>query len=53
MEDFDGWKFRLGGDKWIMMRASGTEPVLRVYAQADSLAQAREMLDATKATILV
>jgi phosphomannomutase len=52
MEDLDGWKFRLGGDKWIMMRASGTEPVLRVYAQADSLEQARDMLEATKATIL-
>ncbi len=52
MEDVDGWKFRLGGDKWVMMRASGTEPVLRVYAQADTLEQARDMLEATKATIL-
>jgi len=52
MEDFDGWKFRLGGDRWVMIRASGTEPVLRVYAQADNLAQCREILDATKATIL-
>jgi phosphomannomutase len=52
MEDLDGWKFLLGGESWVMIRASGTEPVLRVYAQAPNLAEARKMLDATKATIL-
>lgn len=51
-EDIDGWKFLLGGEKWIMIRASGTEPVLRVYAQAPNLAEARKMLDATRAEIL-
>ncbi|MEI6407849.1 MAG: phosphoglucomutase/phosphomannomutase family protein [Bacteroidota bacterium] len=52
MEDLDGWKFLLGGESWVMIRASGTEPVLRVYAQAPDLAEARKMLDATKSTIL-
>jgi phosphomannomutase len=52
MEDLDGWKFRLGGDNWVMVRASGTEPVLRVYAQAENAAQAREILNAAKATML-
>jgi phosphomannomutase len=52
VEDLDGWKFRLGGDNWVMIRPSGTEPVLRVYAQGAQLAQVREILDATKATIL-
>lgn len=52
MEDLDGWKFLLGGESWVMIRASGTEPVLRVYAQAPNLAEARKMLDATKETIL-
>lgn len=52
MEDLDGWKFLLGGDNWVMVRASGTEPVLRVYAQAPNMAEARKMLDAAKATML-
>jgi phosphomannomutase len=51
-EDIDGFKFNLNENEWIMMRASGTEPVLRVYAQSPTLAGAREMLDATQATIL-
>ena len=52
VEDIDGWKFNLGNEEWVMMRASGTEPVLRVYAQSSTLAGARAILDATKATIL-
>ena len=52
MEDLDGWKFLLGGDNWVMVRASGTEPVLRVYAQAPNMAEARKMLDAAKETML-
>lgn len=52
VEDLDGWKFHFGDEKWVMIRASGTEPVLRVYAQAGSLAETRKMLDATKETIL-
>ena len=35
-ESIDGYKFYLTEDEWIMVRASGTEPVLRVYAQTPS-----------------
>jgi phosphomannomutase len=52
VEDLDGWKFIFGDEKWVMIRASGTEPVLRVYAQGPNLVECRAMLDATKATIL-
>ncbi len=34
-ETIDGFKFRVDGG-WLMFRASGTEPVLRVYSEAAS-----------------
>ncbi|MFD1734050.1 hypothetical protein ACFSC4_26870 [Deinococcus malanensis] len=30
----DGVKLLLEGDAWLLLRASGTEPVLRVYVEA-------------------
>jgi phosphomannomutase len=47
----DGWKFFLDDERWVMLRASGTEPVLRVYAEAPTLEEAREILTATEETI--
>lgn len=36
MLDLDGFKFILEDDSWILFRASGTEPVIRVYVEARS-----------------
>jgi len=47
----DGTKFLLGNDRWVMIRPSGTEPVLRVYAQAENEEMVRTILDATKLAI--
>ncbi len=52
MEDTDGYKFYLSDSEWLMVRPSGTEPVLRVYAQAPTLAEARKILDAAKRDLL-
>ncbi len=52
LEDVDGYKFRLEDGSWVMIRPSGTEPVLRVYSESFSSAAAFAILDATKATIL-
>jgi len=52
VEDLDGFKFNLGNEQWVMIRPSGTEPVLRVYAQADDHAAVRKILDATRSTLL-
>lgn len=33
----DGYKFRLADGRWLMIRFSGTEPVLRLYCEAATL----------------
>jgi phosphomannomutase len=30
----DGFKFYLSDGSWVLLRASGTEPLIRVYAEA-------------------
>ncbi len=52
VEDLDGYKFHLGQGRWVMIRPSGTEPVLRVYAEAANSADSFAILDATKAAVL-
>lgn len=34
IDTLDGVKYRLDDDSWLLIRPSGTEPVLRVYAEA-------------------
>ena len=36
VKDYDGVKLDLEDDSWIMVRASGTEPILRAYAESKS-----------------
>lgn len=41
----DGYKFRLADGSWLMIRFSGTEPVLRLYCEAPTLKQVHYILD--------
>lgn len=51
-EDIDGYKFHLNDESWVMFRASGTEPVLRIYAESNSSEACFKILDAAKSTVL-
>lgn len=52
VEDLDGYKFHLGNGEWVMIRASGTEPVLRVYSESSTDEKATAILHATRDAIL-
>jgi phosphomannomutase len=44
METRDGVKFIAADSTWLMLRGSGTEPVLRIYAEAKSDADVQKLL---------
>lgn len=44
----DGYKFRLADRSWLMIRFSGTEPVLRLYCEAANLEEVHQRLDWAK-----
>lgn len=52
LETIDGWKYYFENDQWMMIRASGTEPVLRIYAESDTIENTRKILKATQDTLL-
>jgi phosphomannomutase len=50
-DNMDGWKYFLSDDSWVMIRPSGTEPVLRTYAEAATREEALDILEACKKEI--
>jgi phosphomannomutase len=52
LDDLDGWKYFFNKTEWLMIRASGTEPVLRLYAESSSQKKAFDILKAAKKTLL-
>jgi phosphomannomutase len=51
-DDLDGFKYFFENGDWLMIRASGTEPVLRTYAESNSRESAFAILNAAKDTLL-
>jgi phosphomannomutase len=41
----DGFRFTLVDGSWLLVRFSGTEPLLRIYAETDSLERVERLLD--------
>ena len=54
IEDLDGYKYFFddNNDEWLLIRASGTEPVLRTYAESFTKQGAFEILKAAEDTLL-
>lgn len=46
VSNIDGYKVTLADGGWILVRPSGTEPKLRIYAEADSPERVETLLDA-------
>ena len=44
IETLDGFKFYFNQNEWLMVRASGTEPLLRVYAESNNRKNAEELI---------
>lgn len=44
VDSYDGVKYHLADDSWLLIRPSGTEPLLRVYAEAGSEAAVKALL---------
>lgn len=51
-EDLDGFKYYLSDNEWVMIRPSGTEPVLRTYAEGATQEDAFAILKACHNVIL-
>lgn len=45
INDRDGIKYLMQDDSWLLIRPSGTEPVLRVYAEASTIQQVKRLLE--------
>ena len=52
VESIDGFKFFFDDDTWLMIRPSGTEPVLRTYSESSSQEKCFDILEETRKTLL-
>lgn len=51
-ENIDGYKFHFDDEVWLLIRASGTEPLLRIYAETSSAEETQTFLEQVKKTVL-
>ncbi len=48
VDRIDGFKLHFSDESWLLVRPSGTEPLLRLYSQAPSWERLEEILDQAK-----
>jgi phosphomannomutase len=51
LDELDGLKLRFPDESWILFRPSGTEPLLRVYAEAADPARLDRLMDAAAVAV--
>ena len=51
MDDLDGVKLLFGSRGWLLHRLSGTEPIIRIYAEHENPALIEKLLDETEAEL--
>ena len=44
----DGFKFLFSDESWLLIRPSGTEPLLRIYAEASTVKNAKQLIQTGK-----
>ena len=52
IDRMDGQKLLLGDGRWILFRPSGTEPVVRIYAESSDERETDRLLEAAKEYVL-
>ncbi|MBU1090590.1 MAG: phosphoglucomutase/phosphomannomutase family protein, partial [Candidatus Omnitrophica bacterium] len=45
VKDYDGIKLICEDESWLMLRASGTEPIIRIYAESTDLKKSKRLLE--------
>ncbi len=48
LDTTEGFRFFLGDESWLLIRFSGTEPLVRIYSEAGSLERARVLVEEGK-----
>ena len=48
----DGYKFLLPNHEWVAFRASGTEPLIRCYIEARTVASLKRLQGACRALVV-
>ena len=48
----DGVKFHFSDGSWMLMRPSGTEPMVRIYAESESKQDLEELLETGRRYLL-
>lgn len=51
LETADGYKFILEDDSWLLIRFSGTEPLIRIYSEAGTPQRVQDILEVGKSMV--